>query len=150
MRRRGRKRGRSSTSSGGGNDGGLSLAEKPLYGLAVGFVAEFSGELKHPRRTDYGHTNSPTTAVYLAVPVLGRRLLDTQSRRRLAVLLLLLLRWLVRRVFDDSSAVNSAVSSTVCSQHEWVYEGREFEVRGGCLNFLLKLVGLAPPDLNGK
>ena len=71
----GRRRG---AGAGGGDDGGLGLAEQPLYGLAVGLVAELPRELEHAGRADDGHADAAPTAVHLAVTVLGGRLADGQ------------------------------------------------------------------------
>ncbi|KAJ4838861.1 hypothetical protein Tsubulata_010895 [Turnera subulata] len=59
----------------GGYNRGLGLAEEPLDGLAVGFVAELAGQLEDPGGAYDGHPDSPSPAVHLAVTVLGRRLL---------------------------------------------------------------------------
>lgn len=64
--------GRSNAGSGGGDDGRLGLAEEPFDGLAVGFVAEFSGELEDTCGADDGHADSAAAAVHFAVAVFGR------------------------------------------------------------------------------
>jgi len=57
--------------SGGGDDGGLGLLEEPLDGLAVGLVAQFSGQLENPGGAGGGHSNSAAAAVDFGMPVLG-------------------------------------------------------------------------------
>jgi len=57
--------------SGGGDDGGLGLLEEPLDGLAIGLVAQFSGQLENPSGAGGGHSNSAAAAVDFGVPVLG-------------------------------------------------------------------------------
>jgi len=59
------------TGSGGGDDGGLGLLEEPLDGLAVGLMAQFSGELENPSGAGGRHSNSAAAAVDFGVPVLG-------------------------------------------------------------------------------
>lgn len=45
--------------------------EEPLDGLAVGFVAQFSGELENPSGAGGWHSNSATATVDFGVAVLG-------------------------------------------------------------------------------
>lgn len=96
---KGGKIGRDGPSSRGGDDGGFSLLQKPLDGLAVGFVAQFPGQLKDPSGTGGRHSNATPTAVNLGVAVLGGSL-DWRVRgggsaggrdRQLLLLLLLVL-----------------------------------------------------------
>ena len=72
----GGERGRCGAGAGGGDDGGLGLAEEPLDGLAVGLVAELTRELEDARRAYDRHANAASAAVDFAVTVLGRRLLN--------------------------------------------------------------------------
>lgn len=64
---------------GGGDDGGLGLAEEPLDGLAVGLVAELAGELEDAGGADDGHADAAAAAVDLAVAVLGGRLANGEG-----------------------------------------------------------------------
>lgn len=63
--------------AGGGDDGGFSLAEEPLDGLAVGLVAELAGELEDTCGADDWHADATTSAVDLAVSVLSRGFLHS-------------------------------------------------------------------------
>ena len=55
--------------SGGGDDGRLRLVEEPLDGLAVGLVAQFSGQLEDPGGAQDGHADAAPPAIHLGVPV---------------------------------------------------------------------------------
>ncbi|KAG0470974.1 hypothetical protein HPP92_015520 [Vanilla planifolia] len=56
--------------TGGGKDGRLSLLEQPLYGLAIGLVAKFTGELEDSGGARGRHADAPAPAFYLGVTVL--------------------------------------------------------------------------------
>lgn len=56
------------------------MAEEPLDGLAVGFVAELSGQLEDSSGAYDRHADSPPSPVDFAVSVLGRRFLDGVKR----------------------------------------------------------------------
>lgn len=57
--------------AGGGDDGRLGLLEEPLDGLAVGLVAQFTGELEDTGGAGGGHADAATAAVDLGVAVFG-------------------------------------------------------------------------------
>ncbi|PON60337.1 hypothetical protein PanWU01x14_153230, partial [Parasponia andersonii] len=61
--------GRGRARAGGGDDGGLSLAEEPLDGLAVGSVAELPGQLEDTGRAHGRHPNPAASPVHLGVAV---------------------------------------------------------------------------------
>lgn len=71
--------GRRCSGAGGGNDGGLGLTEEPLDGLAIGLVSELTCELEHTCGADDRHPDASASSVDLAVPVLGRWLLDGEG-----------------------------------------------------------------------
>ncbi|KAM1037049.1 hypothetical protein FF1_031956 [Malus domestica] len=52
-----------------GDDGGLSLADEPLDGLAVGLVAELTCELEDTCCADDGHADAAAPSIDLAVSV---------------------------------------------------------------------------------
>lgn len=45
------------------------MMQKPLNGLAVGFMAEFSGQLEDSGGAESGHANPPAAAVNFGVAV---------------------------------------------------------------------------------
>lgn len=59
------------------------MTEKPLDGLTIGFVTQLARELENTCGANDGHANTASTAVNLAVTVLGGRLLDGETRRLL-------------------------------------------------------------------
>ena len=77
--------------AGGSDDSRLGLLEKPLDGLSVGLVPQFSGQLENPRGTRGGHSDSAAAAVNFGVPVLGGALGRVGCGLLLLLLLLLLL-----------------------------------------------------------
>lgn len=71
--------GRGCSGARGCYDRRLGLAEQPLDGLAVRFVAQFAGQLEYPGRANDRHTDSPPAPVDFAMTVLGGRLLHRES-----------------------------------------------------------------------
>lgn len=68
-RRRGGGGGRVDAATGGGDDRGLRLAEKPLDSLPVGLMAEFPRQLEDPRRADRRQPHSPPPPVHLRMTI---------------------------------------------------------------------------------
>ncbi|KAL2481176.1 hypothetical protein Adt_34142 [Abeliophyllum distichum] len=62
---------RDGADTGGGDDGGFGLAEKPLNGLPVRAVAKFPHQLEHPSGTQNEYSHAAATAIDFSVPVLG-------------------------------------------------------------------------------
>lgn len=58
-----------SAGAGGGDDGSLGVAEKPLDSLAVGAVAELARELEDPGGAHRRHPHAPPPAIDLRVAV---------------------------------------------------------------------------------
>lgn len=74
--------GRDCTGTSGGDDSRLGLLKKPLDGLAVGLVTQFTSQLENPSSTGGGHTDAAATTVDLGVAIFCASLEGVGSCRR--------------------------------------------------------------------